>query len=350
MNFNLLILPLVYSTLASAVTPEKLGSFWFVLVSAIVVICVSYAVATLLGKLLFKVDNKVDFDALRIAAAFPNIVALPILLFPTLCEFPVVYNGFYEGQDGSTVAEKLRSCVDQSNAMIFIYFFGWNLLYWIVGYPTLVAAGQKRQTNNEGLLSRTEPHLPVDSFKSEEPEVKIDVQDKHIQRSNSRSDNGIPDEDAKEVLDENQPKDEHAQSTIEARTSIQILTNALIQTFKSTGFIGSALESLGKASSSVGTLVVAASLVHQATDDENAGESHDNECATTELGTVESTTARKRIHGEESTPDTESVQHHSKDLRASMRRRRSSISQMSSKAMAAIRRRKPTILGLSLLD
>ena len=68
MNFYLLILPLVYSTLASAVTPEKLGSLWFVLVSAMVVICLSYMVATLLGKLpFFRVENKIDFDALRIA-------------------------------------------------------------------------------------------------------------------------------------------------------------------------------------------------------------------------------------------------------------------------------------------
>ena len=68
MNFYLLILPLVYSTLASAVTPEKLGSLWFVVVSAMVVICLSYLVATLLGKLpFFRVENKIDFDALRIA-------------------------------------------------------------------------------------------------------------------------------------------------------------------------------------------------------------------------------------------------------------------------------------------
>ena len=68
-----LILPLVYSTLASAVTPDKLGSLWFVLVAGIAVISLSYIIATLLGKLpCFRVENKTDFDALRIAAAFPN--------------------------------------------------------------------------------------------------------------------------------------------------------------------------------------------------------------------------------------------------------------------------------------
>ena len=151
-----LILPLVYSTLASAVTPDKLGSLWFVLVAGIAVISLSYIIATLLGKLpFFRVENKTDFDALRIAAAFPNseyvrdgwmilclyflhthiyhehkriVVALPILIFPTLCEYPVVYNSFYEGDiNDTTEGEKFKSCVDQSNAMIFIYFFAWNV-------------------------------------------------------------------------------------------------------------------------------------------------------------------------------------------------------------------------------
>ena len=60
MNFNLLLLPLIYSTIASSVTPQKLGSLWFILVSALVVIISSYCVATLLGKLpFFKIENKI---------------------------------------------------------------------------------------------------------------------------------------------------------------------------------------------------------------------------------------------------------------------------------------------------
>ena len=73
----------------------------------------------------------------------------------------MVYNAFYEGEVGSTDAEKYKSCVDESNAMIFVYFFAWNLLYWIIGYPTLVAAGKKRQMKNDAnTLSVTEPHNP----------------------------------------------------------------------------------------------------------------------------------------------------------------------------------------------
>ncbi|KAL7537187.1 hypothetical protein ACHAXR_011729 [Thalassiosira sp. AJA248-18] len=379
MNFNLLILSLVYSTLASAVTPEKLGSLWFVLVSAVGVICLSYGVASLLGKLpFFKVENRVDFDALRIAAAFPNIVALPILIFPTLCEFPVVYNAFYEGLEDATEAEKFRSCVDQSNAMIFIYFFAWNLLYWILGYPTLVAAGQKRQMTNGNSLPATESDFAVDTFKSEEPDVKIDIEDQHDQIHTD-----TPDEGATKAEDPSgdQHEDDQIQSTHETRGGIisflHLFSNALVQTMKSPGFIamvlgfitacipplrdalfstggalrffGSALESLGKASSSVGTLVVAASLVHQAKE-EGADTAIDTSqetlhaCNATELGMPSENTVRNRFQGEQSTASNiESTQQHSEDLRTSMRRTRSSISQMSSKAIAAIRRRKPTI-------
>lgn len=162
MNFNLLLLPLIYSTIASSVTPQKLGSLWFILVSALVVISSSYVVATVLGKLpFFKVTNKTDFDALRIAAAFPNILALPILIFPTLCEFAVVHDAFYNERSTSydgeepTELEKYKSCVDQSNAMIFVYFFGWNLLFWVIGYNSLVQAGSKRQ------MSRVESHATL---------------------------------------------------------------------------------------------------------------------------------------------------------------------------------------------
>lgn len=78
MSFNLLILPLVFSTMAS-VTPQKVESLWFVLVAGIFVICLSYTVAALLEKIpCFRVDNKLDMEALKVAAAFPNIVALPI--------------------------------------------------------------------------------------------------------------------------------------------------------------------------------------------------------------------------------------------------------------------------------
>ncbi|KAL7539360.1 hypothetical protein ACHAWF_006385 [Thalassiosira exigua] len=371
MNFDLLILPLIYSTLASAVTPEKMGSLWFVLVSGVGVICMSYATATVLGYLpFFRVENKTDFDALRVASAFPNIVALPILIFPTLCEFPVVHDAFYEGSDESTEAVKYRSCVDQSNAMIFIYFFAWNLTYWTIGYPTLVAAGEKRQKG--GSLSTTAPHHASDSFQSEQSEVKAEDSDesKYEQRNTGHA---VPDEEAtsdENILVEHQP--EQIQSSHGAREGItyilNLIANAIVQTIKSPGFIamvlgfitacipplrdalfspggplrffGSAMESLGAASSSVGTLVVAASLVHQARDDLPSAV---NDSISSSPEVPHSDQFDGGACDEEVSSNAEHTQHRPLDLRASMRKRRSSISRMSSRAIAEIRRRKPTI-------
>jgi len=98
-------------------------------------------------------------------------------------------------------------------------------------------------------------------------------------------------------------------------------------------FLGSALESLGRATSSVGTLIVAASLVHQSEDETPSLED-----------TIANDQPQQVPRGIEHVCDEEGISTtETRDLRASMRRRRSSISQMSSKAIAAIRRRKPTI-------
>eukprot|EP00986_Skeletonema_menzelii_P021243 scaffold33744_cov171-Skeletonema_menzelii.AAC.3 len=347
MNFNLLIIPLVYSALASGVTPSALGSLWIVLVSGIVVICLSYAVAALLGKLpFFRVEDRTDFDALKIAAAFPNIVALPILIFPTLCEFPVVYNAFYEGGIESTDGEKYKSCVDESNAMIFVYFFAWNLLYWIIGYPTLVAAGKRRQMKNDTALSATEPHnLPLDtSFNNEELQVKIDIEDDQQERqSNNSTAISVP-----EGVDERIPPEEDEQHSDEARKRFKgfmsHLTNAIIQTFKSPGFVAMGctiqhgrsatiswirFRKSGKIWSFRGHIVVAASLVHQA----NACEDTPAQ-ADTEVGTLNVSTS----NNEHSTSMGSAT-----NFRESMRRRRSSLSQLSIRVMNAIKKRKPTL-------
>ena len=357
MNFNLLILPLVYSALASGVTPSALGSLWIVLVSGIGVICLSYFVATVLGKLpFFKVENRTDFDALRIAASFPNIVALPILIFPTLCEFPVVYNAFYEGEDESTVstdAEKYKSCVDESNAMIFVYFFAWNLLYWIIGYSTLVAAGKRRQMKNVDELSSTQPRCPSDSALDNE------LSQVHIEGDSNQQSNITTTQSQSEDMDVNDVErnkteeivDYQSETRQQFKSLLQLFSNAMKQTLKSPGFVamvlgvitacipplrdalfetggslrffGSALESLGRAGASVGTLVVAASLVHQA----NTDESKPAQINDTEVGTLNATIS-------------DTIAGDSTNFRESMRRRRSSLSQFSTRVMNAIKIRK----------
>jgi len=172
-SFHVLTLALIYSTTAQSVNLDSLGDYWFLVAGAWGVLALSYATATGLGcacrgLVVSRQDNdstnnnNADFRALRIAATFPNIVALPILIFPSLCEFEVVYRGYYAATTGSddydddaTSAQQVDAsqlqerCEIESNTMIFCYFFSWSLAFWTVGYPQLMAAATKRSSNND---------------------------------------------------------------------------------------------------------------------------------------------------------------------------------------------------------
>lgn len=132
-TFHSVTIPLIYSTIAMTVTIESIGDYWFVVAGAFVVLGLSYLVATLLHYCI-PISNFQDFRALRIAATFPNIVALPILIFPSLCEFPVVHEGYAIVHDGgdkrnSNPKQLEEECVSQANTMIFCYFFVYMFLF-----------------------------------------------------------------------------------------------------------------------------------------------------------------------------------------------------------------------------
>lgn len=384
MNFDLLVLPLIYSTLASSVTPQKLGSLWFILVSALSVISISYGVATLLGKLpFFRVENKIDFDALRIAASFPNILALPILIFPTLCEFSVVHDAFYlgditvNGEGSPTEVEKYKSCVDQSNAMIFVYFFGWNFLFWALGYTTLVDIGSKRQIS-KAHSHGTIPDVPLDdSFDIRDEQISVDTSD-----TGGNNDRELQ-MTAGETMHTNELPVRESQNETEKNSCISFFVKALIKTISSPGFVamilgfvtacippmqdalfeqggllrffGSAMESLGSASSSVGTIVVAASLVHQANEDDieeaHNSNAQDNIIATSgsNIDCIAANTTLKRTPKVQCSILSEEQVVDNIDTRGSLARRSSlpqigsMIRRRSSLALAAIRRRKHTV-------
>lgn len=116
-SFHCLVLSLVFSTTAKSVNIDTIGIYWSLIVGAFVVISISYGVATVLSWVLLR-NSSTDVDALRIAATFPNIVALPILIFPTLCEFEVVNQGYstVTTLDASTVSLK-DQCIDESNTV-----------------------------------------------------------------------------------------------------------------------------------------------------------------------------------------------------------------------------------------
>jgi len=197
-----------------------------------------------------------------------------------------VFDSFYDGSENNdpTDAQKFKSCVDQSNAMIFIYFFGWNLLYWIIGFPTLVAAGEKRQSMSVAVIS---PQVISDTFKSDEENDNNEENDNDLQIhcSNRASRDSKEQKPAQDSGDEQIIQSKRAELKKKIKHVARLFATALIQTLKSPGFIsmmlgfitaciqplsnalfsqggalrflGSALESLGRASSSIGTLVVA---------------------------------------------------------------------------------------------
>jgi len=141
-SFHVLVIPLIYSTIANSVTTSTIGDYWFVILAAFVVLAISFLTATLVA-IPFRLDKQ-DFSTLRIAATFPNIVALPILIFPSLCEYRVVYESFGDANK----ADLYQSCVANSNTMIFLYFLAWSLLFWSFGYRHLMAANTEDNNNN----------------------------------------------------------------------------------------------------------------------------------------------------------------------------------------------------------
>lgn len=169
-SFHVLTLALIYSTTAQSVSASTIGNYWFVICGSFGVLAVAYATATVLGHCLQLSQplhnkrqqrriNPADFTALRIAATFPNVVALPILIFPSLCEYPVVYEGYATTTTptntavASTAADMIDQCVADSNAMVFCYFFSWSLVFWIVGYPQLMAAAAARNAQTAAAVA-----------------------------------------------------------------------------------------------------------------------------------------------------------------------------------------------------
>ena len=136
-----------YSGIASSVSIDGLRDLWFVAISAVFVILISYSTTTVLSYIpYFRPDDPLDFEVLRISSSFPNIVALPILLLPALCDYSVVYDGFADEMWPEAVSDENRrdACKDTMDGMVFTYFFAWNTLFWSVGYNRLMVAGGKR--------------------------------------------------------------------------------------------------------------------------------------------------------------------------------------------------------------
>lgn len=276
-SFYVLTLALIYSTTAQSVNATSIGDYWFLSAGAFAVLPISYLTATLLGYLLIPSvlkNNPADFTALRIAATFPNIVALPILIFPSLCEFSVVYEG-YALDDTLSSAQMQAQCTTSSNAMIFCYFFSWSLAFWIFGYPQLMSAAANSNTDVTEEMS-VEGTGMVELSTSHEAASATPIVEEEGPVVTVPGDNG-----------EVEQAEKSWRSALKRK--LRTISDALIMTFTSPGFLtmaagivtgfipplqkalfepggalrflGSAVDTMGQSSSALSTIVVAASLV-----------------------------------------------------------------------------------------
>ena len=268
-NFYLFMIPLYYSSLAS-IKIEELKTLWIVPLSAIVVIFLSYLIATVLGYLpCFRLyRDSSTFNVLRVATAFPNIIALPILIFPCICEYPIAYEAFGSNKDdmvinnGTTMtsSDMYEQCVAKSSSMIFLYFLGFNVTFWTFGAPKLMQS-KKKQTKMMNSQDIETTHDDTDESYSE----KKNSQDIHME------DDKMMDQKVRERNKIRNCWVGMKQAIISPgfiamilgtlTAFISPLQRALFQQGGSLRFLGGALEGLGQSASILGTIVVATSLV-----------------------------------------------------------------------------------------
>jgi predicted permease len=263
-SFSILTISLVYSTTAIAVSPQTIGDYSFVFGGAFGVISISYVTATILGYL-FGIQNPRDFAALRIAASFPNIVSLPILIFPSLCEYEVVYDRLLADDVDVQVDDRQEQCVALANTMIFIYFFAYSLMFWSFGAPQLMEAATLSSSSR--MSDRT---TPAEGEGDDDDVVDSEAISASVDPSTER----VASADADE-----RPKATFWQGAYQAvykvvssagflamaagflTGCIPPLQQALFDEGGPLRFLGSSVETLGKASSPMSTLIAAAALV-----------------------------------------------------------------------------------------
>ena len=282
-GFHTLLLPLIYSSIAKAINIQdsSIQEYWFIFVAGILVVSLSYAIASALSLCLLSKSTRhqsaSSIQALKIAASFPNIVALPILIFPSLCEYPVVYEGFVvvsTSENNDKATDPVQSCRDQANSMIFLYFFSWSLMFWTLGHKVLVKSSLQRESKEER------------SKKDSADSAQIIIPPSTVEDNDDMDEEHCGDRQDGEARTEQQPAADQTSApfyvsllsgikqTISSPGFIAMicglitacippLQSALFDAGGSLRFLGSAVETLGVASSSVSTMVVAASLVQE---------------------------------------------------------------------------------------
>lgn len=312
LSFHIFLIPLIYSTIASSITIESIGEYWFVIVAGFAVILISYIVTTILGYCFVPMINPQEFQALRIAACFPNIVAMPILIFPSLCEFSVVQKGYSTNLLSLSSSTDIMNseispisleeeCAARSNTMIFCYFLSWSIAFFSFGNRALIGkAGGEKNDNQQKLQHRNDEDEETNSHQNvmyHDNPVEITNMELSPQNKSSKSDGKdemVASHDTSNkarhgddiFCNKNIEKSENADKLSRFIKSITVITKETITSpgfvamglgivtacipplqralFEAEGvlrFLGSAVEMLGIAGAPISTIVAAAALV-----------------------------------------------------------------------------------------
>ena len=266
------------------------------------ILMISYLVTLSMGYLpCFRMQNETYFTPLCIACTFPNIVALPIIIFPTLCEYGVVQDLVREdvmNMDMVTGRDDVLSdldtnylmdvCNKQVNSVVFTYFFGFSIVFWSVGHRALRNCKVKREqpvhvVNDKGDEQQGD-FDDADADTGTADEARYDI------ISNSDL-SGIDATNARKII-----KCGPIQIRAQISSTIKNIKETFVDIVTSTAFValimgfitacigplqralfdaggslrvaGSALESLSNAGTTFATIVVAASLMKN--EDENS--------------------------------------------------------------------------------
>lgn len=263
LTFNMLLIPLIYTGVAKSVELSELESLYPIILMSFTILLISFLVTMGLGYLpCFRMQNATYFIPLCIASTFPNIVALPIIIFPALCEYGVVQDLVRqdidrEGFDMDEEDDLMDICNKQANSVVFTYFFGFNLVFWSVGHHTLRNCRVSQQDEDAALSREHYEYGTVTSGDGSAPGISSGWSLASGQRYIV----------SKLVIIKNAVGEILASPGFIAMllgfftSCIGPMQRALFDTGGSLRVIGSALESLSNAGTTFATIIVAASLV-----------------------------------------------------------------------------------------
>jgi len=256
----------------------------------------------------FRMRKEAFFIPLCVASTFPNIVALPIIIFPTLCEYDVVQDLARENTGDDENVDMLAVCNEQVNAVVFTYFFGFSVVFWSIGHRTLRNIKHHRDIDTTTAISATncstgfseETILP--SSRNDEQETK---QSGFCERFKTRHKSFWC--FVKTIVVDVITSSGFVALILGFIVScIEPLQRALFDNGRSLRVIGSALESLSNAGTTFATIVVAASLVTRKKD-ANRVENEDSDQDSGERDDILGSTMNTNIERTDEKEDAEMI-------------------------------------------